>query len=123
MNSPLCVPVTRTRNCLVAARYHVFDVHPEVRERCERHLEVLDHARLGWRNSRYFVALDEIISELSPETVDVTSVDEIVKALYGNSVIHDFLLRNGYSSIFGAIRSGSHRTDGHRLFEMMLFFA
>jgi hypothetical protein len=69
------------RNCLVAARYHVFDVHPKVRERCEQHLEVLDHARLVWRDPRYFVALDEIISELSPETVDVTSVDEVVKAL------------------------------------------
>jgi hypothetical protein len=70
------------RNCLVAARYHVFDVHPKVWERCEQHLEVLDYARLGWRNSWYFVALDEIISELSPEPVDVARVDEVIKASY-----------------------------------------
>ena len=71
-----------TRNGLVAAGNHVLYVHPHVWERCEQHPEVLDYAVLRWRESGYFLALDEVIGELSAETVDVTSVDKVVEALY-----------------------------------------
>jgi hypothetical protein len=71
-----------TRNCLVAARNQVFYVHPHIWERCEQHPEVLDYAVLRRRESRDFVVLDEAIGELSAETVNVTSVDMVVEALY-----------------------------------------
>jgi hypothetical protein len=45
-------------------------------------MEVLDRASLRRRDSRVFVVLDEVIGELPAETVNVTSVDKVVKASY-----------------------------------------
>jgi len=36
---------------------------------------------------------DEILGELLTETVNVTSIDEVVEALNGNSLVHGFLLK------------------------------
>jgi hypothetical protein len=69
---------SHARNCLVAARNHVLDVHPKVGKSSGQHLEVLDHAGLRRRDSRRFVVLDEVIGELPAETVNVTRVDQVV---------------------------------------------
>jgi hypothetical protein len=72
---------SHTRNCLVAARNYVLDVHPKVGKSSDQHLEVLERASLSRRDSRVFVVLDEVIGELPAETVNVTGVNKVIEAL------------------------------------------
>jgi hypothetical protein len=77
----MCPAYLRTSNSLVAAHNQVLYIHVHIRERCEQHPEVQDYAVPRWWDSRNFFVFDKVIGELLSETVNVASIDKVVKAL------------------------------------------
>ena len=80
--------VPHSRDRFVTVRDDVFHPQAQVRERCELHPEEILDPRFRRRKARCLLVLDEVVSQMVGEPVDISGVDQVVQASRRSCVIH-----------------------------------